>query len=114
MEEQKILYDKCHEYKQKLRAAGIRADTDLRDNYSVGWKFNHWELKGVPIRMEVGPKDMAKQQCVVVRRDNGEKAVLTEADTVAALTGLLDTIHDSMFAKYANDAFSQKKTQIFF
>ncbi len=46
---------------------------DDRDGYSAGWKFNEWELKGVPIRIEAGPKDMEKKQCVIVRRDTGKK-----------------------------------------
>ncbi len=43
-------------------------------NYTPGWKFNHWELKGVPIRIEVGPRDMLNNQCRIVRRDNGTVA----------------------------------------
>ncbi|VVC42792.1 WHEP-TRS domain,Prolyl-tRNA synthetase, class II,Proline-tRNA ligase, class II, C-terminal,Anticodon- [Cinara cedri] len=51
----------------------IRAHADLRDNYSPGWKFNHWELKGVPLRLEIGPKDLDRGQITAVRRDTGEK-----------------------------------------
>jgi len=43
-----------------LKKSGIRAHCDLRDNYNPGWKYNHWELKGVPIRIELGPKDFDK------------------------------------------------------
>jgi len=46
---------------------------DLRDNYNPGWKFNHWELKGVPIRLEIGPKDIENQEVKVVVRFNGDK-----------------------------------------
>lgn len=45
-----------------LSEAGIRADTDFRDNYSPGWKYSHWEMKGVPLRIEIGPKDLANNQ----------------------------------------------------
>jgi hypothetical protein len=45
----------------------------VQQNNNPGWKFNHWELKGVPLRIELGPKDLEKQQVVCVRRDNGEK-----------------------------------------
>ena len=44
-----------------MKIAGIRVQIDARDNYKPGWKFNHWELKGTPIRMELGAKDMAKK-----------------------------------------------------
>merc|ERR1711957_423673 len=56
-----------------LRECGVKVKTDLRENYNPGWKFNHWELKGVPLRIELGPKDMEKKQVVVVRRDTGKK-----------------------------------------
>lgn len=45
---------------------GIRAECDIRDNISPGWKFNHWELKGVPVRIEVGPRDLANNQVIEI------------------------------------------------
>ena len=59
-----------------LLAAGMRAKLDDRDNYTPGWKYNHWELKGVPVRLEVGPRDVKNEQCVAVRRDNAAKVRL--------------------------------------
>ena len=56
-----------------LLAGGTRAKLDDRDNYTPGWKYNHWELKGVPLRVEFGPRDMEAGHCVVVRRDTGAK-----------------------------------------
>ena len=56
-----------------LKKAGVRVHVDDRDNYNPGFKFNHWELRGVPIRIEVGKKDMEKQEVRVVRRDDGSK-----------------------------------------
>jgi hypothetical protein len=50
----------------------VRVETDLRTNYTPGWKYNHWELRGLPIRMELGPKDMENQTVVLARRDTGE------------------------------------------
>lgn len=61
----------CEDLKAVLKRAGVRADVDSRQNYTPGWKFNHWELKGVPVRIEVGPRDIANKQCRLVRRDNG-------------------------------------------
>jgi prolyl-tRNA synthetase len=49
--------EKAHEIKKILRKAGIRAHVDDRSNYSPGWKYAHWEVKGVPLRLEIGPKD---------------------------------------------------------
>lgn len=50
-------------------AVGIRVETDKRDNYTPGWKFNHWEMKGIPLRLEIGPMDLEKGTVVLVRRD---------------------------------------------
>jgi len=56
-----------------LKQAGVRVYLDDRDNYNPGWKYNHWELKGIPIRVEIGKKDYEKQEVRVVRRDDGSK-----------------------------------------
>ena len=61
------------EIEAKLKAAGVRVKWDDRENYNPGWKYNFWELKGVPMRLEVGPKDVEKRQVRAVRRDTGEK-----------------------------------------
>ncbi len=72
-EETKSLIEKCHEIAQKLRTAGFSVKVDDRDNYSPGWKFNHWELKGVPLRLELGPKDLKNGEVRAVRRVDNEK-----------------------------------------
>lgn len=72
---------------------------DYRDNVSPGWKFNHWELKGVPIRLELGPKDMAANQFVAVRRDTLKKETLTEDGFEDKIKNLLENIHNSMYEK---------------
>ena len=56
-EDRKALYAECLQYEKELKEAGVRVRADLRENYSPGWKYNHWELKGVPIRLEVGPRE---------------------------------------------------------
>jgi len=93
------LYDTCKAYETTLIAAGVRAKADLRDNYSPGWKYNHWELKGVPIRVDIGPRDMKEQKYVAVRRDNGVKTDLKQATLAVDISNLLDAIHKSMFDK---------------
>ncbi|MFH1182324.1 MAG: proline--tRNA ligase [Candidatus Woesearchaeota archaeon] len=65
--------------------------------YSPGWKFNEWELKGVPIRVEIGPKDVAKDQVVVVRRDNGKKSFIPSADAAAEIEKALGAIQQELF-----------------
>ena len=56
---------------ERLSKAGFRVKMDASDN-SPGWKFAEYEMKGVPLRVEIGPKDMEKEQCVIARRDTGE------------------------------------------
>lgn len=102
-QEKEALMAQCSKYLSRLLEAGVRVKTDLRDNYSPGWKFNHWELKGVPIRLEVGPKDMQQRQCVAVRRDTGEKVTIPEAEADKRLLTMLEDIQNSMFNKASND-----------
>lgn len=89
----------CSNVAVMLTEAGLRVEADLRDNYSPGWKFNHWELKGVPLRIEIGPKDMANQQVVAVRRDTGSKTTVEMKGLTNSLTSLLETIQAAMLQK---------------
>ena len=82
----------------RLKAAGIRAKMDASDQ-SAGWKFAEYEMKGVPLRLELGPKDMEKNQCVLVRRDNGEKSFVSLDSLVESANTLMDAVHDGMYAK---------------
>merc|ERR550517_130238 len=93
----------CKEYEATLVEAGVKVRGDYRDNYSPGWKFNHWELKGVPIRLEVGPKDVKADGFVAVRRDTGDKIKMSRSTAAKEITDLLDTIQTSMFAKAKSD-----------
>ncbi|ETE66668.1 Bifunctional aminoacyl-tRNA synthetase [Ophiophagus hannah] len=100
-EEKEALLTKCNEYCKRLRKANIRVRTDLRENYSPGWKFNHWELKGVPVRLEVGPRDMKNHQFVAVRRDTGEKLSFSENEAVDQLSRVLEEIHFNLYNRVA-------------
>ncbi|KAM9824867.1 bifunctional glutamate/proline--tRNA ligase isoform X2 [Syngnathus typhle] len=102
-QEKDALINQCDVYLNRLLAANIRVKSDIRDNYSPGWKFNHWELKGVPIRLEVGPKDMQQRQCVAVRRDTGEKVTIPEAEVEKKLAAMLEDIQSCLFNKASND-----------
>lgn len=80
----------------ELRNAGVRIHEDWRKG-SPGFKFNEWEMKGVPIRLEVGPKDIEKQQVVIARRDTGEKQFVKKEDIVSLIPNLLDSIQNNLF-----------------
>ncbi len=72
---------------------------DMRENLSPGFKFNDWELKGIPLRLEIGPKDLKNGNAVLVRRDTGEKIVVAQSDLQTQISSLLDSIHANLFAK---------------
>ncbi|XP_030642053.1 bifunctional glutamate/proline--tRNA ligase isoform X1 [Chanos chanos] len=101
--DKEVLLTQCNSYVSRLQKAGVRVRADLRDNYSPGWKFNHWELKGVPIRLEVGPKDLKQGQCVAVRRDTGEKITVPDADAENRISNLLEEIQNNLFKKASDD-----------
>src|SRR5438552_8095409 len=69
----KLVKDRAAEIESELKRAGIRAYMDGRDEYTSGWKFNEWEMKGVPLRINIGPRDIEKGQAEFVRRDTKEK-----------------------------------------
>jgi prolyl-tRNA synthetase len=75
-----------------LRAAGVRVTTDKRDNYTPGWKYNYWELRGVPLRVELGPKDMEAGVAMLARRDTGAKQALPWGELAGAVPKLLEQI----------------------
>ena len=83
--------------RERMKAAGIRAKMDDSDN-SPGWKFAEYEMKGVPLRVELGPKDIEKEQCVIARRDTGEKVPVPLAELEETVRRLLDAVHDNMYA----------------
>ncbi len=83
---------------ERLRKAGIRVKMDDSDN-SPGWKFAEYEMKGVPLRLELGPKDMEKNQCVLVRRDSGEKAFVCLDNIEQTVAEMMDAIHEGLYAK---------------
>ena len=75
----------------------FRVEIDARDEYKPGWKFNEWEMKGVPLRLEIGPRDMAKEQVVLVRRDTGEKQIVKEEILEKTVNDLLIKIQENLF-----------------
>ena len=69
-EEQKQFIEKLEKLNEQFESEGLRGYVDKRDVYTPGWKFNNWEMKGVPLRIELGPKDFNDEAVRVVRRDN--------------------------------------------
>lgn len=82
----------------RLRTAGFRVKMDASDN-TPGWKFAEYEMKGVPLRLELGPKDIEKNQCVLVRRDNGEKSFVSLDGIEDTVARMLDSIHEGLYQK---------------
>jgi prolyl-tRNA synthetase len=78
-------------------APNVRVKVDDRDDKTPGWKFNEWELKGVPVRIELGPRDIQSEQVMVVRRDTGEKQPVPMAELAERLPQLLDEIQENMY-----------------
>lgn len=84
---------------RKALERDFQVHLDDRDSYSPGWKFNDWELKGVPVRIEIGPRDIKKRQVVLVRRDTGEKNHVKSKDVSKAVRKTLDLIQDNLYSK---------------
>ena len=97
--------DKAKELENRLLEAGIRTKTDTTDN-STGWKFNEWEMKGVPVRLEVGPRDIENNQVVLARRDTNEKITVSMDNLEQELQKLLDEIHEAMYQKAKDYLYS--------
>jgi len=87
--------EKCAEVKALLGAAGLRVILDDSDN-SPGWKFNEWEMRGVPVRVEIGPRDMEAGKALLFRRDTLEKSECALQDIADSVSALLDKIQGDM------------------
>ena len=88
----------CEALKADLEGAGIRVTLDNSDN-SPGWKFNEWEMKGVPLRIELGPRDIEAGKMTCARRDTLEKSEVSLAGAVENVKSLLDEIQKNMLEK---------------
>lgn len=103
--------EKTEELYATLKKAGVRVDVDSREGYTTGWKFNDWELKGVPLRLEFGPKDAAKSIVTYARRDTGEKGEIAIADLATKVPEMLETIQKDMYTK-AESSFREHRIQV--
>jgi prolyl-tRNA synthetase len=88
---------KAKEIFMQLKERGMAVVLDDRGEYTPGWKFNQWELKGVPVRIEIGPRDLKQQQVTVARRDTYKKTAVKESEAVKVVEGLLGEIQQNMY-----------------
>lgn len=100
LKQARLLADKIRAWPAQKAQLGspISVFIDDDDSKSPGWKFNEWEVQGVPIRIELGPKDLAKEQAVVARRDNGSKSPVTFNDVAPMVVETLSEIQESLFS----------------
>ena len=81
------------------RAGGVRVMLDDREEYKPGWKFSEWEMRGVPLRLEIGPRDIEQQQVLVARRDTREKVTLPMEGLSERVSGLLDAVQTALLER---------------
>ncbi len=89
--------DKAYEIKNLLSEYKVKVDDS--DGYSPGWKFSQWEMKGVPLRIEIGPKDIQNNKCVFARRDTGEKIAVSLDEIKISAAKILDDIQNNMYKR---------------
>ncbi|MGC8614643.1 MAG: proline--tRNA ligase [Thermoprotei archaeon] len=89
--------EKARALVNELRAAGVRALLDDRNDKTPGYKYNEWEMKGVPLRIEIGPRDVEKGTLVIARRDSGQKSVVKSSELLASVRETLADIQKSLY-----------------
>src|SRR5213078_670736 len=92
---------------EKMLKGKVRLKVDLSEN-TPGWKFNEWEMRGVPVRLEIGPRDVQNNSVVLVRRDNRAKEIVYVDDLEARLPLLLEDVHQARFQRALE--FREKNT----
>jgi prolyl-tRNA synthetase len=107
-EERERVMNAVDGFAAEFKKAGIGFKIDDREQYSPGWKFNEWEKRGVPLRIEVGPKDLDKKQVVLARRDNREKTSTSQDGLERTVLEMLDNIQKSLYDRAVE--FREKHT----
>jgi len=97
--ERKVVLAKCSKVKEELSKKSFRIFVDDRGGYTPGWKFNEWEMRGVPLRIEIGPKDIKKKQVVMVRRDTSKKTFISDISLIKKAEEILNSIQKNLFVK---------------
>jgi prolyl-tRNA synthetase len=106
---QETVLPKAREIQQQLIEGGVRVTLDDRDAYTPGWKFAEWELRGVPLRLEIGPKDIEKSSVLIARRDTREKLGVPMDGLVAHVRELLESVQQTLFERAVK--FREEHTQ---
>jgi prolyl-tRNA synthetase len=101
----------CQELAQSLEQAGYRVKLDLEDGQTIGWKINKWEIRGVPVRIEIGQRELDAGMLKIVRRDTDEKIQIPLADVVEEMGELLENVHSTLFAQ-AEQLLKEKTREI--
>ena len=98
----------------ELEKHSIRTFIDDREQYTPGWKYHEWEMKGVPLRVEVGPRDMLSKQITVVRRDSGKKTAILQSESTSQIVNILNEIQLSLLqrAKETLDSLTTTATDM--
>ena len=106
-----LVSDVAKEVMKELRAKGIRVKFDNRDTYKPGWKFNEYELKGVPVRLAIGPRDVENGTLELARRDTLTKETISRKEVVTTVVELMDEIQSNLYNK-AVDYRSKNTTEV--
>ena len=101
-ESKTVVKQKAYELEQKLKDSQIRVQTDDRDEFTSGWKFNDWEMKGVPLRANIGLRDIQENQVELIRRDTKERFYVKEKELVNQTLSILEKIQSNMFERAKN------------
>lgn len=110
MEIEKII-EKAKSIQGKLSASGISTILDDRLEYTPGWKYNHWELRGIPLRIEIGSMEIRKEQITIARRDTYERITVKEEEIVEAIKKLLEEIQRNLYNR-AKKFLEEKITKV--
>ena len=106
-----LVSDVAKEVMKELRAKGIRVKFDNRDTHKPGWKFNEYELKGVPVRLAIGPRDVENGTLELARRDTLTKETISRKEVVTTVVELMDEIQNNLYNK-AVDYRSKNTTEV--
>src|SRR5690606_12646698 len=96
---QETVLPHAQQVRDTLVAAGIRVYLDAREEYTPGWKFAEWEMRGVPVRLEIGPKDIEKGQVVLARRDTRAKMSASRDGVADHVAALLDEVQRALLER---------------
>jgi len=98
-EDADLIKKKAEEVAKELTKRGLTVHIDSREQYTPGWKFNEWELKGVPLRIEIGPRDVQNGQLTLVRRDSLGREIVRDGEAIEQVERTLEEIQVALFAK---------------